>query len=217
MSDSDASLRNYYAARAGEYDRIYELPDRQADLRALEQWLPPLFAGTRLLEVACGTGYWTRFFAPVAAELVAIDCAPETLQIARARVQADNVRFQLGDAYAVPRDLGHFDAAFAGFWFSHVQRHRQREFLEGLSGVLAAGARVVLLDNFFVEGKSSPIAERDSHGNSYQSRKLTDGSIHRVLKNFPDEGELLQLVSGIGHAAAFRRFGYYWVFEYRAS
>ena len=40
MTAPDASLGPYYAARAGEYDRIYAKPERQADLRAIEKWLP---------------------------------------------------------------------------------------------------------------------------------------------------------------------------------
>jgi ubiquinone/menaquinone biosynthesis C-methylase UbiE len=215
MLDSDASLKKYYAERASEYDRVYEKEDRQEDLRALEKWLPPLFVGARVLEIACGTGYWTRFFAPLVFELVAIDAAPETLAIAKSKVQASNVRFEVGDAYSIPPDLGPFDAAFAGFWFSHVLKQRQREFLEGLGAALLPGSRVLLLDNFFAEVKSSPISETDAEGNTYQTRKLEDGSAHRVLKNFPDEARLTELVRGIGREPAYHRFGYYWVFEYR--
>jgi demethylmenaquinone methyltransferase/2-methoxy-6-polyprenyl-1,4-benzoquinol methylase len=216
MSDLDASLRRYYAARASEYEKIYERPDRQQDLRTLEQWLPPRFAGKRVLEVAIGTGYWTRFFAPVVSELVGVDCAAETLQIARSRVDSANVKFVLGDAYHLPAELAPFAASFAGFWFSHVPRRRQREFLEGLARVMAPGARVVLLDNFYVPGKSSEITETDAEGNTFQARALEDGSIHRVLKNFPDEAELTRLIDGLGQEAAYHRFGYYWVFEYSA-
>ncbi|MGI9153857.1 MAG: class I SAM-dependent methyltransferase, partial [Rubrivivax sp.] len=75
-------LRAYYAARAAEYDRVYLKPERQADLRQIEAWLPARFAGRRVLDVACGTGYWTRFIAPAAAEMLALDAAPETLDIA---------------------------------------------------------------------------------------------------------------------------------------
>ena len=34
---SDAELVRYYAARALEYERIYDKPERQADLRVLER------------------------------------------------------------------------------------------------------------------------------------------------------------------------------------
>ena len=209
-------MQSYYAARAPEYDQVYQKPERQADLQALRQWLPPLFCGARLLEIACGTGFWTQLIAPLAAELVALDAAPETLGIAMTRVPGEKVRFLVGDAYRLPTDQGQFNAAFAGFWFSHVPRQRQREFLAGLAAVLSPGARVVLLDNLFVEGSNLPITERDAEGNTYQTRKLEDGSIHRVLKNFPAEAELRALIEGLGEHAGYTKFGYYWAFQYVA-
>src|SRR4051812_47324167 len=84
-------LQAYYAARANEYDKIYDKPERQADLRLIERWLPALLSGKTVLEVACGTGYWTRLIAPAASSVVAIDSAPETLRIAEQRVPAGNV------------------------------------------------------------------------------------------------------------------------------
>ncbi|MBU2287107.1 MAG: methyltransferase domain-containing protein, partial [Gammaproteobacteria bacterium] len=162
MPQTDSPLQSYYAARAPEYDAIYLKPERQPDLRAIEAWLPPLFAGARVLELACGTGHWTQFIAPVAAHVVAIDAAPETLRIARSRVPASTVDFRTGDAYAPPTDASGFDAAFAGFWFSHVPRARWREFVQGLHAVLHPGARVVLLDNLWVAGSSTPIAAVDA-------------------------------------------------------
>ncbi|MGZ5274999.1 MAG: class I SAM-dependent methyltransferase [Caldimonas sp.] len=207
---------SYYAERAAEYDRVYDKPERQDDLRALKRRLPPLFSGTRLIEVACGTGYWTQFIAPGAREVVALDAAPETLAIARGRVGA-NVECLVGDAYDLPSDRGLFDAAFAGFWFSHVARRRRREFLEGLGRVLVPSAQVVLLDNRYVEGSSLPIAERDAEGDTWQTRTLSDGSVHRVLKNFPTETELRELVAGLGESAVMENFEYYWVFRYAAA
>ena len=216
MQRSRSPLQSYYAARASEYDRIYQKPERQADLRQIETWLPSVLPGATVLEVACGTGYWTQFIAPVASAVVAIDSAPETLKIARQRVAASHVQFQVGDAFALAQTGRSFDAAFAGFWFSHVPLERQREFLIGLNSALTPGARVVLLDNLFVEGSSSAIVEQDGNGNTYQYRSLSDGSTHRVLKNFPTEAQLHALATeGLGEAAAYRRWQYYWAFEYR--
>ena len=210
-------MQSYYAARAGEYDTVYRKPERQSDLRRIEQWLPETLSGQPLLEVACGTGYWTQFLAPVVPSLVAIDSSAETLAIARARVTARHVSFEVGDAYDLPRRGRFFGAAFAGFWFSHVPLDRQSEFLRGLGAALQPGAKVVLLDNRFVEGSSSPISERDAMGNTYQARKLADGSIHRVLKNFPTQAQLLALVEGAGgHSAAYTSWPFYWALEYRA-
>jgi demethylmenaquinone methyltransferase/2-methoxy-6-polyprenyl-1,4-benzoquinol methylase len=211
----DRLMRDYYAARAPEYDAIYRKPERQADLRAIEQWVPPKFVGARVLEIACGTGYWTQFIAPVARQVTGLDAAPETLDIARSRVPGSNVEFLVGDAYDPPRQP-RFDAAFCGFWFSHIPRARRREFVSGLHAALRPGARVVMLDNRYVEGSSTPVSEYDADGNGYQGRKLADGSTHLVLKNFPSERELRTLVADLGDGATFTSWNYYWAFEYLA-
>lgn len=209
-------MQSYYAARAVEYESVYAKPERQADLREIKRWLPSELAGKTVLEVACGTGYWTQFIAPVASSIVAIDSPAEALRIARARVASTNVVFGVGDAYALPRDGLTFSAAFAGFWFSHVPLERHREFLLQLNAAFQPGAKVVLLDNLFVEGSSSAISEQDAAGNTYQSRKLRDESLHRVLKNFPTEAQLHALVeAGLGESACYRNRRYYWTFEYR--
>jgi demethylmenaquinone methyltransferase/2-methoxy-6-polyprenyl-1,4-benzoquinol methylase len=214
VTASDPTLHAYYAARAAEYDRIYLKPERQPDLRQIEAWLPPRFAGAHMLEIACGTGYWTRFLAAAAASVLAMDIAPETMAIARSRVPADKVRFSVGDAYALPRAAEPFEAAFAGFWLSHVPKRRRREFLAGLGAVLKPGARVVLLDNRFVPASSSPIAEEDADGDSFQARRLADGTTHRVLKNFPSQAELLAMVEGIGTDASVVHWNHYWALAY---
>ena len=207
-------MQSYYASRAGEYDNIYLKPERQADLRDIEQWLPPIFADARVLEIACGTGYWTQFMAPVAANIVALDTAPETLEIARSRVRAEKVQFLVGSAYELVWHVPTFDAAFAGFWFSHIPKVRRREFLVGLNAALRPGAKVVLIDNRYVEGSSSPVTEHDLDGDTYQTRRLADGSTHRVLKNFPGEDELRETVVGLAACATFKSWQYYWAFEY---
>ena len=56
-------LVDYYAKRAREYERVYDKPERQSDLARLHEIVPVMFAGRRVLEIACGTGYWT---APIA-------------------------------------------------------------------------------------------------------------------------------------------------------
>jgi ubiquinone/menaquinone biosynthesis C-methylase UbiE len=207
-------LRAYYAARAPEYDRVYAKPERQAELRLLEAWLPPLFDGRTVLEIACGTGYWTRFLAARAASLLAVDAAAETLALAAARIHAANVRFVVGDAYAPPVPAAHFDAAFAGFWFSHVPRARWQDFLRALHVALRPGARVVLLDNRYVEGSSTPLAERDAAGDTWQRRELADRSTHRVLKNFPTEAELRPAVAPFAAHVDYREWPHYWALAY---
>lgn len=207
-------MQDYYAARASEYDRIYARPERQQDLRAIERWLPTVFAGRSLLEVACGTGYWTQFIAPVATRVLAIDAVPQTLQIARSRVAGGNVEFAIGDAYALPPAATGFESAFGGFWFSHIPRNRVAGFLAGLHRALAPGARVIFLDNRYVEGNSTPVSAPDAEGDTWQWRTLADGSRHRVLKNFPQEGDLRAATQGMARDLRFHQWEHYWALEY---
>lgn len=210
-------MQDYYAARAPEYDRVYLKPERQADLSEIRQWLPTLFSRKSVLEVACGTGYWTQYIAPVASNVLAIDSSPETLQIARTRVQPGQVEFVTGDAYRLPTAARGYQCAFAGFWFSHIPKERVAEFLTGLHKALVPGARVVFLDNRFVEGNSTPISERDGQGNTYQMRRLDDGSSHRVVKNFPSELELRRTLEAIGVEIRFHAWQYFWAIEYAVA
>jgi ubiquinone/menaquinone biosynthesis C-methylase UbiE len=210
-------MHDYYAARAPEYDRVYLKPERQADLREIRQWLPTVFRGKSILEVACGTGYWTQYLAPVAESVMALDASPETLQIARSRSATGHVEFVIGDAYKLPAVAAGFQCAFAGFWFSHVPKSRIREFLIGLHRALIPGAKVVFLDNRFVEGSSTPISEQDDEGNTYQVRRLDDGSRHRVLKNFPSQVELTRSLEGLGADFKFHEWKYFWAIEYAVA
>ena len=208
-------MPGFYRRRAAEYEAIYAKPERQADLRALERLIPERMAGRRVLEVACGTGYWTVRVARTANSLLATDAVEEPMKIARAKDYGGAaVRFELADAYALAPGLGRFDAALAIFWWSHVPRRRIGAFLDSLHARLERGARVLYMDNRYVEGSSTPIHERDAEGNSYQVRRLADGSENRVIKNFPSEAELRADLAPHAAALAYRELPYYWVVEY---
>jgi demethylmenaquinone methyltransferase/2-methoxy-6-polyprenyl-1,4-benzoquinol methylase len=213
-------MQDYYAARAGEYDQIYQKPERQADLRQMEAWLPTVLAGCSVLELACGTGYWTQFYAANASQVLGIDSAHETLEIARTRLPAERfpqVRLQTGDAYQPPAqdaDGLPFEAAFAGFWWSHIPLQRIPAFLQALHAVLQPGAHVVFMDNLYVPGSSTPIAERDAAGNSYQLRTLANGSTHKVLKNFPSREQLQTAVGPWSRRCQHHVWTHFWALEF---
>jgi demethylmenaquinone methyltransferase/2-methoxy-6-polyprenyl-1,4-benzoquinol methylase len=214
MEAPNSSLVDYYRASAPLYDGVYRKPERQADLRRIETWVGAEFAGRRVLDVACGTGYWTQFIAERAAHVTGVDAAPEMLARARIRVPSPNARFVAGDAYALAPDLGTFDAAFSGFFLSHVPKAKLRPFAAQLNSRLVPGSRVLLIDNRFVDGSSSPIDGSDAGGNTYQVRRLADGTAHRVIKNFLTEHELRSCVDEIGRDVDYLEFQYYWALHY---
>ena len=212
-------MADYYVRRAATYERVYAKPERQADLRAVEAWLARQFIGCQVLEIACGTGWWTPHGAARAKRWLATDLSPETMAIARAKAMPAAVEFRSVDAYSLAGLSSDetFDAAFAGCWWSHVPLQRLPVWLASLHARLQPGARVVLLDNRFVQSSSSPISRSDAAGNTYQQRPLDDGSRHEVLKNFPTPE---QAIAALGHDVRdvqWLPFTHYWVLSYRLA
>jgi hypothetical protein len=103
----------------------------------------------------------------------------------------------------------------AGFWWSHVRREQLSGFLAGFHARLAPGARVLFIDNRYVEGSSTPLSRIDLHGNTFQRRGLDDGSTYEVLKNFPGAGELEASVAGLADDIAVTELPHYWALSYR--
>jgi len=210
-----SDIKAYYGRRAPEYDQIYLRPERQPALRELERRVYTALMGRRILEVACGTGYWTYLLAPAAREVIATDINEEMLRIARDRCQScTGAAFRLMDAYALEEDLGSFDAVFLGFWWSHVPKQDIPRFLYSLHARLEDRARVVIVDNRYVAGSSTPVCREDADGNTYQLRTLMDGSSYEVLKNFPDVGEIGTAVAASANTFSHENLDYYWVVQY---
>jgi ubiquinone/menaquinone biosynthesis C-methylase UbiE len=217
------SMAHYYAARAAEYERVYAKPERQADIAAVQAWLPAVFSGRRVLEVAAGTAWWTVDAAREAAFWLATDLNPETLTVARAKASLPGcVRFCTADAYTLA-ELGaqRFNAAFVGFWWSHVPKARLADWLAVLHRHLEPGAVVVLMDNRHVPGSSTPIALVDAAGDSWQRRRLSDGSEHLVLKNHPGPAEVEALLKPHARHVQWPHRAlavqHYWLCQYEAQ
>lgn len=218
MADITESMREYYAQRAAYYERVYFKPERQANLRAMEAWLPPVFAGRRVLEVATGTGWWTPHGARDAQAWLATDLNPETLALARIKALPASVQFAEVDAYSFAQIQGQtFNGAFAGCWWSHVPLARLPGWLDALHARLEPGARVVMLDNSYVRTSSTPLSRRDAEGNTYQNRTLDDGSVHEVLKNFPTRDEAFAALGPRARHPQWLDFEHYWVLSYELA
>jgi demethylmenaquinone methyltransferase/2-methoxy-6-polyprenyl-1,4-benzoquinol methylase len=147
--------------------------------------------------------------------MVATDMGDEPMAIARSKSYPPNrVRFEQADAYDLSDGLGRFDGALAMFWWSHIPLKHIGRFLASLHRRLEPGARVVMFDNLYIDGSSTPVAERDAEGNTYQLRSLADGSTNRVLKNFPTEKDLRAALQPHATRFSYRAFEYYWLVEY---
>ncbi len=78
-----------------------------------------LKSSDKVLEIGCGTGYFTKEIAKTNAQVTAIDISPELLNIARQEITEPNVSFLLDNAY----DLSFKDESFDSIVGSSVLHH----------------------------------------------------------------------------------------------
>jgi demethylmenaquinone methyltransferase/2-methoxy-6-polyprenyl-1,4-benzoquinol methylase len=205
-------LEKYYSKRAAEYEQVYEKPERQRELEWLRHRVPELYRGRTVLEVACGTGYWTQYIAPVAKRVYAGDINEAVLEIAREKpIPPGKATYFKADAVALDNVPPGCNAAFAGFWWSHVKKSEIAQFVSNLAARLEPGSVVGILDNQFAEWSSSPLTRTDAEGNTYQMRKLANGEEFEVLKNFPSPAELADAVRPVAREAHLEALTYYWL------
>ena len=202
--DDDRAMRAYYDQRAAEYDEWYlrrglfaMREDRErwdAELRALAERVRGFGAG-RLLEIACGTGWWTRHLA-CRARVVALDYSAAMLGVTRERLRAAGLAARLirADAYALPLPPNSFDSCFIGCWMSHVPYVRLPDFLAGVRKVLTRSAAVMVIDTAPPPGENRP----EPGAEYYNPRKLNDGSHHRVLKIDHNTATLASALAPLG-------------------
>ena len=207
----------YYARRAAEYERVYELPHWQPGLARLHQIVAEVFPGRRVLEVACGTGYWTVRLAAIAARVSASDINEETLEIARGRVAHHaHVTLALADAYAPPAGPETFDAGLAALWLSHVDRARMDEFLAAFHARLEPGARVLMFDERDHHTRTARATRVDAAGNRYEGRRLQNGEAYEIVKNLFDDAELAALLTPYARDVVVEDLGRFWAATYHA-
>ena len=214
----------YYRARAGEYDRsMLELgrylsmggrvAGRPGDsdgqevatlLEALEGMRP----FETVLELACGTGWWTQWLAHRAEDVTAVDAAPEMLALNRERVKRPNVRYILADVFSWTPDR-RFDLVFFAFWLSHIPRDRFAAFWQLVADALTPGGRV-----FFIDELDTPQARglETRLDEDAVLRQLEDGRQFRAVKVFYQPSELEAMLRKLGWHVEVQAAGerFYW-------
>jgi len=196
----------YYRARAPQYDDDFAeggpLPGEWELVRdALRSFNP---TGS-VLEIACGTGNWTTELVRTADRVVALDAAPEMIEIARAKTESDRVTFVAADIFAwEPAET--FDCVVFGFWLSHVPPDRFEAFWELVRRCLAPEGRV-----FFIDEGRHEYWDEEFVGEAAVRRTLSDGSEHRAVKVFWEPKELEAKLEAMGWEAEVHPTGaLYW-------
>ena len=210
------NLAAFYADLAATYDRIYDEPELQDELDEVQDHIAGLFEGHKVLELGCGTGFWTDTLSYVAESVLAIDSSAEMLALARERgLDPAVVRFEQADAFALPELGGPFTACFAGFFWSHVKREQQDKLLKQLRARLGKDALLVILDENYVEEESAPIARTDLEGNTYHIYTGPSGERYEVLRNYPADSSLRKRFAAHARELRIERLEHYWLLTCR--
>jgi ubiquinone/menaquinone biosynthesis C-methylase UbiE len=168
-------VKAYYDRRAPEYDDWWFGTGLHADrdrpgweeevdalIRALAA-LPP----ARTLDVACGTGFLTRY---LPGEVVGLDQSESMLELARARVPGGV--FVRGDGIELPFPDEAFERVFTGHFYGHLEEGGRQRFLTEARRV---AGELVVVDSALREGRD-PV--------EMQERVLKDGSRWEVYKRY---------------------------------
>ena len=180
-------MRAYYDRRAPEYDDWYEgtglFADRErpawhelvAELARTLGALPP----ARTLDVACGTGYATRW---LPGELTGLDQSPRMLEVAAERLP--DATFVQGDALELPFADDAFERVATMHFYGHLEDPDRTRFLAEARRV---APELVVVDSALRE---------DVEPEEWQERVLSDGSRWTVYKRYFTPGELLAELGG---------------------
>jgi len=180
-------MKAYYDARAREYDDwiegvgVYEGRERPGwheEVAALCSVLAALPAA-RTLDVAAGSGYFTRF---LPGDVVALDSSATMLEVARERDAADE--YVSGDALALPFEDGSFERVFTGHFYGHLEDEDRERFLAEARRV---APELVVLDSAW---------RADVEREELQERLLRDGSRWNVYKRYFDPDQLAEELGG---------------------
>jgi SAM-dependent methyltransferase len=209
-------LQDYYNRRAKEYEEIYRRDDpaRKAELAALGEAMRSTLAGFDVLEIACGTGYWTAQLAGAARSILATDASREMLEIALSKRLPTTVSFAQADAFDLASVEGAYGGGLANFWFSHIPKARISDFLEGWHLRVGSGARVFISDNCYVPGVGGELVLVTGRPDTFKRRFLNDGTEHLVLKNYFDWEQLSSIFTPVSRNFSAHIGHFYWWISY---
>jgi demethylmenaquinone methyltransferase/2-methoxy-6-polyprenyl-1,4-benzoquinol methylase len=211
----------YYRARAGEYDEWFLRQGRYdrgpehraewfAEVTKVEETLRSTVQGADVLELACGTGLWTRHLAESNRHVTAVDASPEVLEINRARVGASNVNYVTADIFSWTPPAS-FDVVFFAFWLSHVPPTRFDPFWEMVGRALRPRGLVFFVDSLLQQ--SSTAKDHDPLDTSgIVRRRLNDGREFEIVKVFYDPPDLQKRLSSRGWKGWVRSTGAYFLY-----
>lgn len=177
------------------YTQVKSRPIPMLQNRHAEEALGDL-SGMRVLDAACGTGFFSQRIAAIGAtEVVGIDISPGMIENARAELSntEDRIRYLVGDfeeadllgSVGLEAMKGTFDVVFAGYLLNYAADwQRMAKMFNNISLALKPGGRLIaLIPNPFLLEKCSPENE-GGYGDTIQILETYDYGykVHLIAK-----------------------------------
>lgn len=210
MSDDELLLQQqieYYRARAAEYDDwVYRRGRYDRGEKHREKWLAELDRvrdalrlanpGGDVLELACGTGLWTKHLLENCDRLVAVDAASEALEVNRRKFNDRRIEYIHADLFNW-KPSGRFDFIFFAFWLSHVPVSRFKNFWSMIGGAVKTGGTVFFVDSRFI-ADSTAVDHEPLGREGRAKRRLNDGREFEIVKVFHEPSRLSADLRALG-------------------
>jgi SAM-dependent methyltransferase len=215
----DATLRRrmlaYYNERAPEYEDAYTLGTGTASIADPDVFVTEAkvlagivreFAEGRMIDLACGTGYWLPSYAERCSHITLFDQSEKMLAECRKKLE----RLSLGERSVVLQgdffecQFGglRYDCALVGFVLSHLTESQEPQLFDALRAMLGLSGRFLLLDSAWSDERA-----RFNKKIEQQTRQLNDGTSFEIYKRYCDQEDVLGWATKYGATLRMEHFG----------
>lgn len=199
-------VAEYYDSLAKGYHRRfgYDKVNTAKGFIKIRDLISDTFTGRDILEIACGTGYWTSIVAQVAKSVLATDMNSSMLTEAKNNLSCySNISYSEADAYSLKNVTSLFSGAISVLWWCHMPIKNIPSFLTTLHSKLKSGARVIHVCQ--LEDSDSENHKKDENGDTIALRK-TEEQVYRIVKNIPTEHYLREMLGSVAHDVRYLRY-----------
>lgn len=200
--------RLYYELRAPDYADVSRPSDRRSRGELASSTVRDAVGRFApwgdVLEVACGSGAFTRDLVRHARTVTFLDTSPRMLELNRTTVGSPAVDYICADIFDWQPERT-YDEVFFGFWLSHVPPARFDEFWNLVGSCLRPGGRAFFVDE---DERGTDLEASRSDGRvPTAQRTLSDGRTFDIVKVFWNADELEQRLGAIEWHARVRPLG----------
>jgi len=197
----------YYKERANEYDDWFFRRERYSqgeelnsiwfnEVEYVKQAIKRSNPKGNILEIACGTGIWTKELQKYSDNITAIDTSVEALKINSQKLSNKNVIY-IKDSFFKWDNNTIYDYIFFGFWLSHIPQELFKNFWEKVNKYLEQNGKVFFVDSKYHD-KIFPSNKYKNKENVIERRTLNNRKEFKIVKIYYEPEQLSKKLNNMG-------------------